>query len=67
MELNELKKILYKTRPIAKIDQVSKKGIMYKCELPERFIYFLIPLDDIGDATFGDEIYAQLLIRYLIY
>lgn len=65
MDNNELKKYLYRNKPIAKIDCVSKKGIVYKCELPERFIYFLVPLDDIGDATFNTDVEAQLLIRYI--
>jgi hypothetical protein len=65
MELNELKKHLYRNKPLAKIDSASKKGILYKLELDSTFIYFLVPLDDMGDGTFNHEMQAHLLIRYI--
>lgn len=65
MEKNELKKLLYKNKPLARIESVSKKGIHYELELPETIIHFLVPLDDIGDGTFNHEMQSQLLIRYI--
>lgn len=66
MSKDEIKKLLYKTKPIAKIESVSKKGIHYECEIPETILHFIVPLDDIGDGTFGVELQAHLLIRYII-
>lgn len=65
MERNELKKYLYKNKPLAKIDNVSRKGIVYKLEVPDTFIYFLIPLTELEYGTFNYEMEAQFLIRYI--
>lgn len=62
----EIKKLLYKTKPLAKIESVSKKGIHYECEISDRMLHFIVPINDIGDGTFGVELQAQLLIRYII-
>lgn len=67
MELNEIKKLLYKTKPYATIHGVSSSGIRYKCELNGVKIQFLIPLSEIGDASFLKLEPAQLLIRYIIF
>lgn len=67
MELNEIKKLLYKTKPYATIHGVSASGIRYKCEVDGVKLEFLVPLSDIGDASFLKLEPAQLLIRYIIY
>lgn len=65
MERTELKKLLYKHKPLATIDCVSKKGIVYTLKMDFGLVYFLVPLNDIGDGTFNHEMQAQLLIRYI--
>jgi hypothetical protein len=62
---NELKKYLYKYKPLATLDCVSKKGIVYILKTESGLVYFLVPLSDIGDGTFNHEMQAQLLIRYI--
>ena len=66
MELTALKKFLYKEKPLATFESISKNGIRYKLELPDRNVHFLIPLEEIGNATFPIGLEAQLLIRYIV-
>ena len=75
MELNEIKKALYKQNPDATLTVVTKDGIRYESYVVEHtenqaskhtYLYFNVPLSDIGDATFEDEMPAKLLIRYII-
>lgn len=66
MDNNQIKKCLYKEKPYAKIHSVKKDGIRYECEIGSgEKIYFLVPLEDIGDASFLRLEQAQLLIRYI--
>ncbi len=60
--LNEIKKQLYKDKPVAKMQY----GLVYHCKLQEGELFFEIPFKDIGDATFLIEMPAQQLIRWLI-
>jgi hypothetical protein len=76
MELNEIKKALYKQKPTATFQRANKTGLFYEAiiSIPTgesfasrtQYIYFLIPLEEIGDATFETEEESQLLIRYII-
>lgn len=66
MDNNEIKKALYKEKPYAKIHGVTKAGIRYEAEVSGTKVSFLVPLSDIGDASFLRLEPAQLLIRYLI-
>lgn len=72
MTKNEIKKLLYKQKPSARLIHVSKSGLKYETELEIEgdiklyFVQFLIPLDDINDATFKVHEQAQLLIRWII-
>jgi hypothetical protein len=73
MELNEIKKILYKEKPVAIFEYADKTGIYYYLglEIPgentERFIImFRVPFSDLGDAKFINQMPAQLLIRYIV-
>lgn len=71
--LNEIKKLLYKEKPIAvKNNELSTSTeFVYKCDitgmtyLHENFITFNVPVSDMGDAKFGEEEPAQLLIRWI--
>jgi hypothetical protein len=74
MTLTEIKKVLYKEKPLAHFDHCRKdaRGIclLYFCVIgpPEsdNIQYFRVPIEDIGDAVFPSIIYSQLLIRYII-
>lgn len=68
MTLNELKKILYKEKPTAKLLSVNRTGIKYTTEIAEgpAPVNFFVPMVDIGDGEFMSEMPAQLLIRYLV-
>jgi hypothetical protein len=70
MELNEIKKLLYTFKPEAELIKVSKDGMVYWSagdKLPEHKVFtFIVPLSEIGDATFDSIMPAQLLIRWLI-
>lgn len=66
MTLTEIKKELYKQKPKANFLKANKTGLFYRASLPWDAVDFLIPLSDIGDATFRSEIESQLLIRYIV-
>lgn len=64
----ELQKELRRKKPIAILISINKSGLKYLTRLEDRddYIYFTVPLDEIGDATWLPEMPSQLLIRYLI-
>ncbi len=69
MELNEIKKALYKQKPIASNIEVNDKNAVYithinTTESNEKEIKFIVPLKETGD--FDLEMPAQLLIRWLV-
>jgi hypothetical protein len=75
MELNEIKKLLYKSNFLAKIENIRADGILYILEMIEHQgvdyeshnkIGFLIPLNEIGTVIWEKEMPAKLLIRYII-
>jgi hypothetical protein len=77
MTLTQIKKELYRRKPDATLVKVTKSGILYNTsfydadeegKITERIsVNFLVPLHEIGDATFEpNETDAQLLIRYII-
>ncbi len=67
MELNEIKKQLYREKPTASMVSVKKTGIVYNCPFNnEEGLFFEVPLTDIGDAIFFHSMPAQQLIRWLI-
>lgn len=81
MEKNEIKKALYKQSPEAIFQYARKDGLFYEAVIGNdqqtelfgenvprelKIIKFLVPLSDIGDATFEAKEQAKLLIRYII-
>jgi hypothetical protein len=62
---NEIKKELYKQNPLAYLLGVTKDSIDYKAELDGENVFFNIPINDIGDATFYYAMPAKHLIRYI--
>lgn len=67
MTLTEIKKALYKEKPMAEFICAKKERLFYGTILQDNFtILFEIPFSDIGDATFVSQMSAQLLIRYIV-
>lgn len=62
---NEIKKWLYKNKPLAKFMFVNSDGITYQTKMEDKTILFVIPLDEIGTITYGLETESQLLLRWL--
>ncbi len=67
MEINEIKKALYKQNPKAGIVFIRKGVAYYRCMLEDgESIQFEVPVSDMGDADFHNEMEAKLLIRYMV-
>ena len=66
MEKNDIKKALYKQKPIATVTHI-KSGVVYYTAFLGDFtkIFFEVPVNDMGDASFKSQIEAQLLIRWI--
>lgn len=66
METNEIKKYLYKEKPLAELTYIRKGIAYYQVQIEEYTIKFEVPVNDMGDADFFSEMDAKLLIRYLV-
>lgn len=67
MTQNEIKKALYKENPPAVLKEVLKGHLYYSTILGDgEVIRFLIPIDDLGDASFYCQMEAKYLIRYIL-
>lgn len=75
MEINEIKKSLYKEKPIAKktaqimglVDPPIMLHAEYKCKLANgTTVIFAVPRKEMGEKPFDDEMPAQLLIRWIV-
>lgn len=65
MELNEIKKELYKQNPDAHFYYIRHGDAHYYTDLNGQRIYFDIPVIDMGDADFGARMDSKLLIRWI--
>ena len=62
---NEVKKALYKQKPMAKLismGKVFKYDTKIDLDGDQKMIKFEVPMSDMGDATFGEEIQGRNLI-----
>jgi hypothetical protein len=74
MKLNEIKKGLYKENPIAIFWKIRKGVAEYKTFIMNSGedgplnipITFSIPVDDMGDADFMDQMESKFLIRWIV-
>lgn len=64
METNEIKKYLYKENPKA-IFQRIHKGVIHYFVYENGGLRFEIPISDLGDAAFEEQMDSKLLIRWL--
>lgn len=67
MEINEIKKELYRLNLFAHFIS-AKKGALYYEYIREdnMIILFKIPFEDMGEAAFGKIERAKLLIRWIV-
>lgn len=65
METNEVKKYLYRVNPMAQFQKVHKGIIHYFVYEWPGGLRFEIPVSDIGDAPFEDQMESKYLIRWL--
>ena len=66
MEKNEIKKLLYIHKPIAKIMYIRKGHVYYKSIVNDIEIMFDVPIEDMGDADFYPEMDGKLLNRWIV-
>ena len=66
MEINEVKKSLYKQKPAASLMYIRKGTAYYETHLQDATrLMFEVPVDDMGDADFLPQMDAKLLIRWV--
>jgi hypothetical protein len=65
MTKNEIKKLLYKQKPVAFLQYIRKGNACYESIIEDRIIWFEVPVSDMGDADFWPEMQGQLLIRWI--
>lgn len=66
MNKNEIKKALYRQKPIARLDFIRKGVAYYTTQINDiNIARFEIPVDDMGGADLFVEMDAKLLIRWL--
>lgn len=67
MGINEIKKALYKEKPIAVNNYKDEVSYGYETTLKDgTLIYFKVPLSEMGEKLFSDQESSQLLIRWII-
>lgn len=67
MEMNEIKKSIYKENTKAKLMYIRKGAAYYETILfGGSKIHFAIPISDMGDADFFNEMDAKYLIRWIV-
>lgn len=67
MEINDIKKALYKEKHIAFNSYKDNVSYCYTTELNNGVVVdFKVPIKEMGEKPFDDEIPAQLLIRWIL-
>jgi hypothetical protein len=66
MEKNEIKKALYRQKPLATFSKIRKGNAYYVAEIENKKLLFEIPIVDMGDADFLPYMEAKLLIRWVL-
>ncbi len=66
MEKNEIKKYLYKHKPIATRFAKNDNFSLYDVIINEKYqVMFYVPKSDMGNTDFDETMPAQLLIRWI--
>jgi hypothetical protein len=68
MELNEIKKALYKENPNATLEKIRSGTAYYSAHIAslDKVIRFEIPVNDMADADFRSGMDSKLLIRWIV-
>ena len=66
MKLTNIKKIFYKENTQARFVEIKKGKAKYYADLDEIRIFFEIPVNDMGEASFGVVMEAKLLNRWIV-
>ena len=64
MNINEIKKLLYKKKPTASKFADDGKSYFYDCMIDDMQIFFHVPYSEMGDKFFQISEPAHLLIRW---
>tara|TARA_R110000772_G_C13310212_1_gene439992 strand:- start:30343 stop:30549 length:207 start_codon:yes stop_codon:yes gene_type:complete len=68
MNKTDIKKALYKQKPVAEFDMIRKGVAHYNTYIDDLYaLSFEIPVVDMGDADFLCNMDAKLLIRWLVW
>jgi hypothetical protein len=62
----EVKKYLYRNKPTAKVKSKMSTYYLYYADIDQHYVSFLVPIAEMGETPFEDELPAQLLIRWLV-
>lgn len=65
MNTTEIKKELYKQKPVATLMFIRKGYAYYYTDLEGMRVNFDIPIDDMGEASFSPNMDAKLLCRWI--
>lgn len=65
MELNEIKKELYKKNPDARLTHINKGNAFYYADLKDQRVFFIIPISDMGETAFNARMDSKYLIRWI--
>lgn len=66
MELNDIKKALYKENSFAKLQFICDNKATYRANLENgEIIFFYVPVSEMGSTRFYPQIEAKYLIRWL--
>jgi hypothetical protein len=67
MEKNDIKKALYKEKPLATLLHIRKGSAYYFTSLADGTrVDFEVPVNDMGDTDYLNHMDAKLLIRYIV-
>lgn len=62
---NEIKKALYKEKPVAMLKFMQGTNYVYEAILSDYKVYFSVPISDMGEKLFENKMEGQLLIRWI--
>lgn len=65
MTKEEIKKELYKQKPIADLMYVKSGSAYYVAQVNDVTVHFTVPVSDMGEARFEASMNAQLLNRWI--
>jgi len=69
MEKNDIKKELYKQKPIAKLKFIIIGNAYYETTIKngdeDYIVQFVVPVNDMGETDFFPEMDGKLMIRYI--